>query len=160
MYWSGLLKKGGEVSAIGGFNNATPIISAIVNWPDINSNIRTKTVEILLNNGADINQRDSHGETPLMNAAHYGALSVVELLIKRGADVNLVDPQGRNAIIHTVQGAYDYQYRKDESMNEYIKTKILTLLTNHSADVNITPHKQYPAITHVIHKAINFYIHP
>lgn len=46
---------------------------------------------LLLKKGANINQKDKHGVTPLMRAAEHGHEEMAKLLIKHGADVNLVD---------------------------------------------------------------------
>ena len=42
----------------------------------------------LLDEGADIDARDGHGQTALMRAAHEGHLDVVRLLAARGAALN------------------------------------------------------------------------
>ena len=43
----------------------------------------------MLDDGADIDARDQHGQTALMRAAHDGRLEVVRLLIARGAALNV-----------------------------------------------------------------------
>ena len=45
-------------------------------------------VEILINNGANINAKDEYGETPLMSACKMGRNEVADFLIKNGANVN------------------------------------------------------------------------
>jgi ankyrin repeat protein len=42
----------------------------------------------LINRGADVNEIDQIGETPLHDAAGYGSLQVVKVLIEHGGDVN------------------------------------------------------------------------
>ena len=42
----------------------------------------------LLDEGADIDARDEHGQTALMNAAYRGDAELVQLLIGRGASLN------------------------------------------------------------------------
>lgn len=56
-----------------------------------------KIIIILLENGADVNQRSSDGRTPVMWAAFRGDLHTMELLIERGADLTLEDHVGLNA---------------------------------------------------------------
>jgi ankyrin repeat protein len=59
-------------------------------------NDRKDVVEFLLENGADINAKDSNGEfSPLdlaLSCYHY--MDVVELLVSKGADVNTRSKQG------------------------------------------------------------------
>jgi ankyrin repeat protein len=47
-----------------------------------------KTLEALLDAGADVDAKDEHGQTALMNAARDGHAPVVRLLVARGADLN------------------------------------------------------------------------
>ncbi|PLY16710.1 MAG: ankyrin repeat domain-containing protein [Sedimenticola sp.] len=52
--------------------------------------------------GADINQIDVDGETPLHIASAAGSYVVVKLLLKNGADVNLKDNKGQTALFNAV----------------------------------------------------------
>ena len=45
-------------------------------------------LEALLDAGADVNARDEHGQTALMNAARDGHAAMVRLLVARGADLD------------------------------------------------------------------------
>jgi ankyrin repeat protein len=45
-------------------------------------------IDRLLSAGADVDARDEHGQTALMNAARDGQPDVVQLLIAHGADLN------------------------------------------------------------------------
>ena len=53
----------------------------------------------LLDAGADIEQRDARGRTPILAATHGKRLAVVEYLITRGADVNAQDRQQDSAFL-------------------------------------------------------------
>jgi ankyrin repeat protein len=46
-----------------------------------------EAAQMLIDNGADLNLRDSHGRTPLMMAAENNALDVAGLLIQSGANL-------------------------------------------------------------------------
>ncbi len=55
---------------------------------------RLEAVRYLLDQGADVNARDSRGRTALTEAAFYGNASVMKELILRGADVNSFSDEG------------------------------------------------------------------
>ena len=79
----------------------------------------SNSTEILLENGIDINAKDSEGFTPLILAindvvlpteldgdekvARGGREDVVELLLKHGANPNLADPAGNTPLHHAAQ---------------------------------------------------------
>ncbi|MDP8249068.1 MAG: ankyrin repeat domain-containing protein [Candidatus Tritonobacter lacicola] len=48
----------------------------------------TAKVKLLIEQGANINDRDAHGMTPLMHAAGKGRAEVVKLLLESGADAS------------------------------------------------------------------------
>jgi uncharacterized protein len=57
----------------------------------------TDALDVLLENGADINARKADGETMLMNAAGQGSEDVVAYLLSRGADACLRNDRGATA---------------------------------------------------------------
>ncbi|XP_022785716.1 ankyrin-2-like isoform X2 [Stylophora pistillata] len=59
---------------------------------------RRDFVELLLENGEDVDQRDEFNLTPLHLAAWYGKRAVVELLLRHGANVNAVDRFQKTAL--------------------------------------------------------------
>jgi len=50
-------------------------------------------VELLIQYNADVNMKDNHGNTPLMEACKHGHLDIVKILLQNGAQV---DHEGRN----------------------------------------------------------------
>lgn len=59
-------------------------------------------LDVLIDNGADINSNDPSGDTPLNYAASLGHIRIVEMLIARGADVNLAGRFGDRPLHNAV----------------------------------------------------------
>ena len=55
-------------------------------------------VGLLLNNGEDIDARDSYGKTPLMWAAGNGHLDIVKFIVEKGDDVSTTDELGNTPL--------------------------------------------------------------
>ncbi len=53
-----------------------------------------EAVEVLLEQGADINAQDKHGWTPLHHAAWNNAAATAEVLLKQGADIHATNKNG------------------------------------------------------------------
>lgn len=70
-------------------------------------------IQLMLELGADPNQRGNGGETPLIMLTEISSASpndgregaAMEVLIKHGADVNATDDLGSSALLHAVQNA-------------------------------------------------------
>ena len=58
---------------------------------------RREIIPDLVRAGADLNAKNSVGETPLMQAAFRGDIGIMATLIQIGADVNMTDPKGLTA---------------------------------------------------------------
>jgi ankyrin repeat protein len=58
----------------------------------------TFSVELAVENGANINYRDNDDNTPIVIAAIAGKYDVVELLVELGANVNARNKEGRSAL--------------------------------------------------------------
>jgi len=55
---------------------------------------RLEAVRYLLDEGADVNAREQHGNTALTEATYYGHIPVIKELLVRGADINAVSDGG------------------------------------------------------------------
>ena len=64
-------------------------------------------LEALLDAGADINARDEHGQTALMNASRDGHTAMVRLLVTRGADLNHTAKYNLSALMLAVINGRD-----------------------------------------------------
>lgn len=89
---------------------------AEVNWADVEDEGKTPLVqavlggslivcEFLLQNGADVNQRDSRGRAPLHHATLLGRTGQVCLFLKRGADQHALDEDDQDPLNIAVQAA-------------------------------------------------------
>lgn len=64
-------------------------------------------VEILLENGADVNLPDSRGYTALAVAAMVGEMEIVKLLLEYKADATIKNNEGMTALDLAKSGGYD-----------------------------------------------------
>jgi len=62
----------------------------------------TQRVEWLIVHGADVNQKDEYGDTPLHCAAAQGRARIANLLIAHGADINVGGRDGKTPLHQTV----------------------------------------------------------
>ena len=90
-----LLEKGASPNFI--TDHGYPII--MVAW-------RFEAIEFLLKKGADVNSRNSKGETALLNKARSGRGKIVELLLKNGADPNIPDQTGNSPLHYSARANY------------------------------------------------------
>ena len=65
----------------------------------VNSNDADK-VKDLIDQGANINEADASGDSPLIMAAYQGYTEIVRLLLEAGADVTVVDPGMKATALH------------------------------------------------------------
>jgi ankyrin repeat protein len=94
-------------------------------------------VRHLLEAGADINARDRHGQTALMNAARTGQVELVRLLVERGAALNTTAKYSLTALMlaiingHTkiarilIQAGADGSIRGTAAPGFYHKTALM-----------------------------------
>ena len=113
----------------------------------------TGVVELLLKNGAQVNQADSNGITALMIAAKHGNKKIVELLLKNGAQVNQADnhrwtalmfaaEDGNTDVVELLLGASADAIR----LNGRPRHDVVELLLGASADVNLVNYYKITAL--------------
>jgi ankyrin repeat protein len=61
---------------------------------------RAQIVQLLVDGGADINQKDIFGKTALIHALETENFSIVEALVNNKADINIKDTEGKNALYY------------------------------------------------------------
>jgi ankyrin repeat protein len=65
----------------------------------------TKTVEILIDRGAQVNVKDNYGDSPLEGAATFGCADIVKLLLSKGAEVNIRNNENRTPLYYAEKHA-------------------------------------------------------
>ena len=114
-----------------------------------------KDIEVLIQQGADVNVQVNSGCTALIIASYFGREDVVGILLQNGADVNHKDDYGRTALIwasmeghkETVQllldrGA-DVNHKNNDGYTALMKASsharkdIVQMLLENGADANI-----------------------
>lgn len=68
------------------------------------ANGEIEQVKLLISQGADVNVKDSAGQTPLHYAARKGHKEIVELLLANGADVNARDRMSKTPVEDAMGG--------------------------------------------------------
>ncbi|CCX10138.1 Similar to Ankyrin repeat domain-containing protein 50; acc. no. Q9ULJ7 [Pyronema omphalodes CBS 100304] len=82
-----------------------------------------KTVELLLERGAEVDSKDKNGRTPLSFAAKaYGSFETVKLLLERGAEVDSKNKNGRTPLSFAA--------------NEYGSLETVQLLLERGAEID------------------------
>jgi uncharacterized protein len=70
----------------------TPLMMAVIHGPS-----HQKVIDLLLDNGADVNAQNAHGGNALARAAHFGHKDLVTKLLSLGADARMKDAAGQDA---------------------------------------------------------------
>ncbi|MDL2295971.1 carboxypeptidase-like regulatory domain-containing protein [Lachnospiraceae bacterium OttesenSCG-928-E19] len=71
----------------------TPLINAVLNSdPEL--------VQLMLNNGANVNMARSDGTTPIISAVYYGCVECAKILMKHGANPKIKDDYNHDACQH------------------------------------------------------------
>lgn len=95
-----LVANGASPNQRGGVNDWTALEHAV-------HKNQLRSVQALLDAGANPNTAGGDGRTPLIMAAGYGYTPIVELLLRRGADPRLTDAHGHNALDAAKSGTSD-----------------------------------------------------
>lgn len=103
-----------------------------IKWKEATRRGDLEKVRLLLENGADINSKDGHGQTALMNAAHTGQVELVRLLIENGADLDVTAKYNLSALMLSLIAHH---------------TEAAGLLIEAGADVNIRSSRNFSGKT-------------
>ena len=138
------MEKGAEVNAVEyGYLNETALFNA-VRYSSLD------IVKFLINNGADINAKNTEGETALFyalgpHAGHAG------FLVEAGADMNIISNKGQTALLYALD---DFGYiDEDDNYIEYrvgAFSNVARLLIKKGMDINIKDNKGESALDKAI----------
>ncbi|CAG5129537.1 unnamed protein product, partial [Candidula unifasciata] len=100
----------------------TPLMIVLKNRDTSDNSVR-EIVQVLLENGASVNDTSKHGETPLMFAAKKeNNMKIVQILLENGTSVNDTNEYGETPLMLAA--------KKEESMS------VLQLLLDHGAKLD------------------------
>jgi len=74
-------------------------------------------LQLILDNGADINEQNKKGKTALMLAIEYENKSIAEYLLQQGADVNIKDNEGGTALTYAQKNSVRILGKLRKKMN-------------------------------------------
>ena len=105
-------------------------------------------VDVLIEQGADVNLNKPPGRTPLMAAALFDSMTTVQKLIDAGADLNKLDQNGNTALHLAIQ---NHVHSTEERIS-------IGLLIEVGTDVNIPDNKGYTALISAVDKEYFGYV--
>ncbi|BDA75871.1 hypothetical protein CAL7716_100370 (plasmid) [Calothrix sp. PCC 7716] len=82
----------------------------------------SRLIQILINNGADVNAATNYKATPLHYAASFGTKGTINLLIEKGSNINVVDKNGKKPLDWAIEA------KKTENI-ELLKTLSKQVMT-------------------------------
>ncbi|MDE2901574.1 MAG: ankyrin repeat domain-containing protein [Chloroflexota bacterium] len=100
-----LLTRCADLTAVSTNPLRNQALNAAVAGP--NRETRTTCVRLLLEAGADANNRQVRGNTPLHTSAHLGDIESVEALLAHGADTGLRSDDGKSAADYAREGGHE-----------------------------------------------------
>jgi ankyrin repeat protein len=76
------------------------LLLAAASAHDPDPRLQESVLHLLIRLGADVNESDKNGVTPLHRAVRFRSPAAVKLLLENGADVNAVDRRTRSTPLH------------------------------------------------------------
>jgi tankyrase len=76
------------------------LLIAAASAHDPESRVQRAMIRLLIRLGANVNERDKNGVTPLHRAVRFRSPAAVKILLESGADPNAVDRRSRSSPLH------------------------------------------------------------
>ena len=124
-----LLKFGADVNAQDNDAMTPLLLVSQYQWGD-NSQM-TKTVQLLLEHGANVHMRNRNGQMSLHKSSHHGLSGIVALLLKFGADVDAQDNDTMTPLLFASRA------RRHDFDDDLQITNTARLLLEHGASVHV-----------------------
>lgn len=104
---------------------------------DAASRGRLEDVRRLVEQGADVNERDKYWRRALLQAAAGGHLDTVRYLVEQGADVNAADRSGRTALLAAADGGHlgTVRYLVEQGPSDIMSAFVSACSTRRHPDV-------------------------
>ena len=142
------------------------IYEADRNWEDLPLHLDEINVliEYLIDNGANINYRDSFGDTILHYAVQFGTLQHVQTLVEKGADFNIKNGENKSPFDLVIYGnrAYIIKYFTQKAIkvnnltkNNFDYLKRLIYWVNYKWDNENTIHVKHETANILVRKGFN-----
>ncbi|MGA0807276.1 MAG: ankyrin repeat domain-containing protein, partial [Pseudohongiellaceae bacterium] len=94
-------------------------------------------VEVLIENGVDLDLPDPDGTSPLLLAIHNNRWDISKRLIEAGADVQQWDTFGQAPLLAIVSRHSSNRAEPGETLNETSGTEVMRMLLERGANVNM-----------------------
>jgi tankyrase len=76
------------------------LLIAAASAHDPESRVQRAVIRLLIRHGANVNETDKNGVTPLHRAVRFRSPAAVKVLLESGADPNAVDRKSRSSPLH------------------------------------------------------------
>ncbi len=129
------LENGADINQQSFFDGRTVLTVAATQFRDF-----SETIELLLENKADISKLNNHGSTALTEAAGWGLLETVKLLLAKNADINQQNSLGNTALTIAIS-------------TEHSETVEFLLATN-KVDFNKQENEGYPILMRAVSRGV------
>ena len=130
-HWAFTLELASLTAALKPGVSVDGLLLAAASAHDPGPRLQEAVIRLLLRHGANVNETDKNGVTPLHRAVRFRSPAAVKLLLENGANVNSVDRRTRSAPLHravTNTGAPATAGKSEQVV------EIIRLLLAHGAD--------------------------
>lgn len=121
-------------------------LSCVCSEQSADAGSQRSAIELLIANGADVNESDKNGVTPLHHAVRFRCPTAVEALLEHGADVNRCCRRSGSTALHravTTTGAPGSAGKSAEA------EEIVRMLLQHGADPDVRNKRGLRAVDYV-----------